>query len=89
MAHQQPPDDHQPQQPYYLPPPYGAPQQPVYYQQPYVAPVQQHGKIVSKHRMGVGGHSIHATLTLLTCGMWAPIWFLAWLLKRGKTVTRY
>lgn len=94
MAHQPPYNQpHQQQNPPYAPP-YGQQQPaPVYYQQPPqpqpvpVAP--RHGRVVSKHRMGAGGHSIHATLTLFTCGMWAPVWFVVWLLKRGKTVTRY
>lgn len=89
MAHQQPPYHqpyHQQQQPPYAP--YGQ-QPPAYYQQPAAAPPARHGKVVTKHRMGAGGHSIHATLTLFTCGMWAPVWFVVWLLKRGKTVTRY
>lgn len=80
---QPPPYGQQPQQqPYYPQGAYGPPPQP-----PVYAP--QHGRVVSKHSMGAGGHSIHATLTLFTCGMWAPIWFLAWLFGRSKTVTRY
>lgn len=91
MAHQQPPynQPYQQQPPY---PPYGQQQPaPVYYQQPPpVVPAEpRHGRVVTKRRMGGGTHSVHATLTLFTCGLWAPVWFLAWLLGRGKTVTRY
>lgn len=49
----------------------------------------QHGKIVTRGKVGGSGHSIHAILTLFSCGLWAPIWFLHWLFTRKKTVTRY
>lgn len=27
-------------------------------------------------------HTFHLLMTLLTCGLWFPIWFLTWLLYR-------
>ncbi len=56
---------------------------------PRYQPPPQHGRVVSKQRMSGSGHSIHAVLTLFTCGLWAPIWFLHWLFTRKKTVSRY
>lgn len=40
--------------------------------------------VVNNIRVGGGGyrrcnHLLHGTLTIATCGLWAPIWFLAWL----------
>lgn len=42
----------------------------------------------TRHRIGAGTHSIHAALTVCTCGAWAPVWLLHALLKRGKSTTR-
>lgn len=30
-------------------------------------------------------HGLHAVLTLVTCGLWAPVWFLVWVLTPKKT----
>lgn len=32
--------------------------------------------------MSTGGHLVHGTLTVLTLGMWAPIWWLTWRMGR-------
>lgn len=29
-------------------------------------------------------HLLHGTLTLLTCGLWAPVWFLAWVTAKDR-----
>lgn len=29
-------------------------------------------------------HALHATLTVLTCGLWAPVWFVAWLVAKDR-----
>lgn len=64
------------QQPYYSPP------------QP-VTPSHDRRKVVTRSGAGAIAHSTHAMLTLFTCGLWSPIWFLHWLFARKKTVTRY
>lgn len=46
------------------------------------------GRKVTRTRIGAGTHSIHATLTVCTCGAWLPVWIVHALLKRGKTTTR-
>jgi hypothetical protein len=42
--------------------------------------------VVNQIRIGGGyrrcNHVLHAALTLLTCGLWAPVWFVAWLVSR-------
>lgn len=45
-------------------------------------------KVVTRGGVSGTGHSIHLILTFCTCGLWAPIWFLHWLLTRSKTVTK-
>jgi hypothetical protein len=32
-------------------------------------------------------HGLHALITLFTCGMWAPVWFIIWLVSPKKTKT--
>lgn len=67
-------------------PPASMPQQPAL---PYMQPQVPHGVVVSQQRMGASTHTIHGVLTLFTCGLWSPIWFLAWLFSRKKTTTHY
>lgn len=45
--------------------------------------------VVNNIRVSGGGygyrrcnHLLHGTLTVLTCGLWAPVWFLAWVTAR-------
>ena len=42
--------------------------------------------VVNQIRIGGGyrrcNHVLHAALTLFTCGLWAPVWFVAWLVSR-------
>lgn len=57
-------------------------QQPVYQQQPqyyYPAPVQQ-TTVVGTGAPGVP-HVAHLILTLLTCGLWAPVWIIDALIR--------
>jgi hypothetical protein len=71
------------QQPYQQPPqqPYGQPQQPYYPPQGYYPPppvtvnVTQNagGRIIVRRRVR---HGLHATLTFLTGGLWAIVWYL-------------
>lgn len=73
---------HYGQQPYGQPqqPPYGQPQ---YYQpQPVAYQPQPH---TSRTSVGGGAHTVHMILTVCTCGLWSPVWFLHWLFTRSKT----
>lgn len=45
---------------------------------------QQPGTPVS---YGGANHGLHAVLTVLSCGMWAPVWIIAALVQRPQTVT--
>jgi hypothetical protein len=29
-------------------------------------------------------HVLHASLTLITCGLWAPVWIVAWAVARQR-----
>ena len=29
-------------------------------------------------------HALHASLTVLTCGLWAPVWVVAWLIAKDR-----
>lgn len=29
-------------------------------------------------------HVFHASLTVLTCGLWAPVWAVAWLIAKDR-----
>ncbi len=75
--------------------PYGQPpEQPTYPppggQAPHgYRPPAQPARVVTKQHMRGGAHTVHLILTVCTCGLWAPIWFLHWLFTRNKTVTRY
>lgn len=54
------------------------------------APVA-HGRIITRSPIRTS-HTFHLLMTVLTCGMWAPIWFLTTVLNkasREKSVTRY
>lgn len=44
-------------------------------------------KVVSKRKMGVIGHAFHATMTVCTMGLWAPVYWSR--LRARRTVTRY
>ncbi|MFC7330806.1 MULTISPECIES: hypothetical protein [Nocardiopsidaceae] len=75
------------QQPYHHQPPYYPPQ----------PPAQLHPRVVkSVHRQrGLGGcsHTVHLTLTVLTCGAWGLVWFCWWLFRvvipRRKVTKQY
>lgn len=65
-------------------------QQAAHYGQPQPGP-QYFGpaassSVVNQIRLGGGyrrcNHVLHAALTLFTCGLWAPVWFVAWLVSR-------
>jgi hypothetical protein len=64
------------QQPQYGPPPGYPPQAP-----------QQHVAVVQNVRMMTArqgtNHRLHFILTCVTCGLWAPVWFVVWLFGRG------
>lgn len=54
-------------------------------QQPYPpTPPPQQFKVV---KTGGARHGMHAMISLFTCGLWLPIWFLAWLFSRKHKVT--
>lgn len=80
---------HGPQGPQPYQQPYGPPYQPPMHPVPYGYAPPAHGKVVTKQKIGAAGNSVHLILTVVSCGAWAPIWFLIWLLTRKKTVTRY
>lgn len=68
------------------PPPTAA--YPIMQPQPYYAPPQMMQNVVVNASARVGGyragpnHGFHALMTLLTCGMWAPIWIIVWIVGR-------
>lgn len=39
-------------------------------------------------RVTGGAHTVHAVLTVCSCGVWGVVWFLHWLFTRKKTVIR-
>lgn len=43
---------------------------------------------VTRKKLSGTAHAVHLLLSLFTCGLWLPIWFLHWLFTRTKTVTR-
>lgn len=49
---------------------------------------QAHATVVNNIRMGGGypyyrcNHLLHGMLTAATCGLWAPVWFAAWVISR-------
>lgn len=47
---------------------------------------QQPGTTV---RYGGANHALHAVLTALSCGMWAPVWIIAALVQRPQTVAMH
>lgn len=65
---------------------------PVMQPQPYYQPApppMQNVVVNASATARVGGyrgvnHGFHALMTLLTCGMWAPIWIIVWLVGRGR-----
>lgn len=68
------------------PPPPPAPYQPQY--SPHVGPSAV-ATNVTNIKIGGGyyrrcNHLLHGTLTLATCGLWAPVWFLAWITARQR-----
>lgn len=77
------PSDPNQQQPYQQQP---YPQQPP--PPPQVVYVQQPAPQVMRSRASGGAHTVHLVLTVCTCGLWAPVWFLHWLFARKKTVIR-
>lgn len=62
----------------YPPPPYPHPP-------PYAYPAQH----VTRGGISSTGHIVHLVLTVCSLGMWAPIWFLHWLLTRTKKTTTH
>ena len=52
---------------------------------PPVAAVRPQAVIVPKRT----AHGIHLTMTILTMGLWAPIWIIAAVLNAGKTKTKW
>lgn len=77
--HGQPPVPHR--QP--GPPPYGQPPPPYGYYP------QQHGQIVSTSKLSSGAHVLHGIMTVLSCGLWSPIWIIHTAIAHRRTVTRY
>lgn len=48
-----------------------------------------HATVVNNIRVGGGSyrrcnHLLHGLLTVATCGLWAPVWFLAWITTRQR-----
>jgi hypothetical protein len=75
---------HFPPSPTYPPAPTAAfpiMQPPPYYQP---APMMQNVVVNASARVGGGyrgvNHGFHALMTLLTCGMWAPVWIIVWVI---------
>ncbi|MDG4783265.1 hypothetical protein O7614_26750 [Micromonospora sp. WMMD961] len=68
-----------PPQGQYPPPPQGQYPPPGYAPQP----PQQQWKVV---KTGGARHGMHAMITLFTCGLWAPVWVIAWLFSRKHKV---
>lgn len=38
-------------------------------------------------KRGGANHAVHAVLTVLSCGMWAPVWLLCAMVQRPQTVS--
>lgn len=79
-----------PEEPARLPDPvlYPAPVPPANHWGPSYGP-QATASVTNNIRIGGGyrrrcNHVLHASLTLLTCGMWAPVWLVAWLVSRQR-----
>lgn len=60
---------------------------------PRYAPPVANATVINNIRMSSSGgylrghrcnHLLHATLTVLSCGLWAPIWLAAWLMGRRR-----
>lgn len=47
-------------------------------------------QIPTESRRGItgGAHTVHAVLTVCTCGVWGFVWLLHWLFTRSKTTYR-
>ncbi|MEV5576059.1 hypothetical protein AB0L06_39005 [Spirillospora sp. NPDC052269] len=43
---------------------------------------------MTRKKLSGTAHTVHLLLSVLTCGLWLPIWFLHWLFTRTKTVAR-
>lgn len=70
------------------PPPHGAypPQPGPYY------PPQPYKGVQKKRGLSMAGHSGHAIVSVLTCGLWLPVWFCWWMFRlvvRRRRVTKY
>ena len=70
--------------------------EPIYGQPPYAPPnyspfapqgPQANAAVVNNIRIGAGvrpfNHSFHLILTVLTCGLWAPVWAVMWLARKA------
>lgn len=63
----------------------GMPQQ----NQPIIV-MQSAAPVINNNNVVVGGarrgfnHTTHLVLTLFTCGIWFPIWFLSWIVWRAQ-----
>lgn len=73
------------------PPPMPQYAQPAHYQpqySPHIGPTAVATNVTNIKFGAYGGyrhrcnHLLHGSLTLLTCGLWAPVWFLAWVTAR-------
>jgi hypothetical protein len=72
--------------PRWTPPPV-APYVPLYAPPNWAAGPQANASVVNQIQFGGMyrprcNHVLHATLTVLTCGMWAPVWAVAWAVSR-------
>lgn len=87
------PKPEEPERPEWAPPPIPPPAQ---YVSPWTASAQPYpwaaggnaaATVVNNIKVGAHGyrrcnHLLHATLTFFTCGLWAPVWGIAWAASR-------
>lgn len=48
-----------------------------------------HGQYVTQGGISPTGHTVHAVLTVVTCGAWGLVWFVHWLATRTRRTTTY
>lgn len=92
------PRPEEPERPGWTPPPVPPHPMPAWNTDPTPPPPANHwgpsygpaaqASVVNQIRIGGGyrrcNHVLHFALTLFTCGLWAPVWFVAWLVSRQR-----
>jgi hypothetical protein len=52
---------------------------------PYAQPAAQQMVVMGGGRWIPTNHLLHLVLTVFTCGAWAPVWFVMWLVNRSSS----